>query len=200
MGLHRHAVERLLRTFQSLPLRAESRVTQTRWRIRSIGAGPTPVFKAAAKTSVIPRGASRARPSSHARTRTAWRTGALAGALPRAPGTGSGRRGLALLARTVIAPARYHRRPRCGWWYRRRCDDFGFGFGFHFGGCLGNIAWDQVRRRRKPVHGVRFGQIRSRCSGICGFCRIWLSRWRNRCEGGGLRQLRAGGLFCGAGV
>jgi hypothetical protein len=108
MGLHRHAVERLLRALQSFPLRTESRVTQTRWCIRSIGARPTPVIQAPAKTSVIPR---RAWPSG---TRTAWRTGTLAGALARAPGTGSGRRGLALLAGTVIAPARYHRRPSCG--------------------------------------------------------------------------------------
>ena len=119
MGLHRHAVERLLRTFQSLPLRAESRVTQTRWRIRSIGAGPTPVFKAPAKTSVIPGRTSRARPS-HTRTRTTRRTGAIAGAISGTPRTGSGGRSLALLARAVIAPARHHHRPRCGWWHRRR--------------------------------------------------------------------------------
>ena len=68
MGLHRHAVERLLRTFQSLPLRAESRVTQTRRRIRGIGAWRTPVLKAPAKTTVIPGGASRPWPSC---TRTA---------------------------------------------------------------------------------------------------------------------------------
>ena len=120
MGLHRHAVERLLRAFQSLPLRAERRVTQTRWRIRRIGAWRAPVIKAPAKTSVLTGRASRARPSSHARTRTAWRTGALAEALPRAPGTGSGWRSLALLPRAVIAPARHHYRPGCGWWWWRR--------------------------------------------------------------------------------
>ena len=149
MGLHRHAVERLLRAFQSFPLRAESRVTQTRWRIRRIGAWPTPVIQAPAKTTVIPGCASRARPSPHARTRTAWRTRALAGALPRAPGTSSGGRSLALLAGTVITPARHHHRPRCGWWHRRRRDDFGFGF--DFGGSLGQVAWGCVRRRRKPL-------------------------------------------------
>ena len=120
MGLHRHAVERLLRAFQSLPLRAERRVTQTRWRIRSIGAWRAPVVKAPAKTSVIPGRTSRARPSPHARTRTAWRAGAFAGAVPRAPGSGGGRRSLALLAGTVIATARDHHRPGCGWWWRRR--------------------------------------------------------------------------------
>ena len=119
MGLHRHAVERLLRTFQSLPLRAESRVTQTRWRIRRIGAGCAPVIKAPAKTSVVPGRTSRARPS-HTRTRTTWRTSAIARAIPGTPRTGSGGRSLALLARAVIAPARHHRRPRWGRWHRRR--------------------------------------------------------------------------------
>jgi hypothetical protein len=109
VGLYRHAVERLLRTFQSLPLRAESRVTQTRWRICSISARRAPVIKSRAKTPVITGRASRARPSC---TRTAWRTRALARTIPRAPCAG---RGLALLARAVIAPARDHYRPRCGW-------------------------------------------------------------------------------------
>jgi hypothetical protein len=108
VGLHRHAVERLLRTFQSLPLRAESRVTQTRWRICSISARRAPVIKSPAKTPVIPGSTSRARPSC---TRTAWRTRTF----PRAPCAGCGGRGLALLARAIIAPARDHYRPRCGW-------------------------------------------------------------------------------------
>ena len=107
MGLHRHAVERLLRAFQSLPLRAKRGVAQTRRRIRSIGAWCTPVVKSPAKTPVIAGGASRAGPPG---TRTAWRTRALA----RTPRTGSGGRSLALLAWAVITAARDHRRPGRG--------------------------------------------------------------------------------------
>ena len=140
MGLHRHAVERLLRTFQSLPLRAESRVTQTRWRICSISARRAPVIKSPAKTPVITGRASRARPSC---TRTAWRTSALARAIPRAPCAASGGRGLALLARAVIAPARDHYRPRCGWWWWCRSRRS------RLGGGIGRVGWGYVRRRRK---------------------------------------------------
>ena len=108
MGLNRHAVERLLRTLQGLPLRAESRITQTRWRTLPLGTRCTPVIEAPAKTAVIPGDASRAWPSC---TRTAWRTGALA----RAPRTANCGRSLALLPRAIIAPARHHHRPRGGW-------------------------------------------------------------------------------------